>query len=764
MMKGDSTNRKFEISTDISSHSVYTIASPVYDIKNADFDYYSLPKTNLDRSRSRHGRKKASVESRLDHDTSTSKTSLDMSILSPKCLMKKYYEGAWYGHIEIVKEFLAAGNDVNRTNDEVHKKTMLHLASYMGRLRTVQFLVARGADVNLEDAEGNTAIEIACWGGRLEVADYLVLHTNTIITFKVAVAAAKAGSLEPVKRWCSNLIIPGSGDFSGLEEALCTSNEEGQNLLHIACENDHPKIAVYLIEQGHSKKALSQMDSYGQSPIDIMIQNGMVRVIHKVMHLRLKEHGIISPAQVCGWFVHLSKKYCKLVDLCSVFFLPMSVFLQQCGLLPREQLSDVLITGASLPANTQVLYISHNFGTKQLGFLYTLILEYLQRKDKNYDYIWISYSCLSTPVSSSSGQEDVAQELPSVPLAFILSTDVLVLPGFVKDKKNGTEFLDILSYSSCIASQADLVTAGILGKSIHFGFYSTKLPMWLFFCGCSGVESSAVMNDLAFQKAVFFFETEHRSKVFEEFATACCKNALQMTSDLALFQRLKKKLLPSKTNDFEYIEPSDLLCSMTDAILSMDSDSIIKLCSRNIDLEGSQEEFSSELHGCYSLFDHKQNPAAEGQKCQANFDHKEGTYSCTCSACFINLSTLVYHIIFLLKHDYNTYDRFLNDLPLSPPKLDASGFGDPEAFTSGSNDDARLEIARYLDASGSSLLDDSASNRRGSHTSSKPRKSCLKSTDNSEIGMTDYRQTITHQLSLIIETEETTPSHSPKEF
>jgi len=720
---------KLEI--DISTHSVYTVACPVYDVNNADFAYYSLPKGNLDRSRSRHGNRK---NARLSASMSNSKNSLDISLMSPKCLMKKYFEGAWFGQVDHVKEFLDAGYDINLVNDATHMKMMVHMKTMLH----LQFLVSKGADVNLEDAEGNTAIEIACWGGRPEVADYLALRTNAIVTFKVAVAAAKAGSLETVKRWYSNLNNPATTDGNGLQDALCTATEEGQNLLHIACENDHPKIASYLIEQGQAKKALSQMDGYGETPIHIMIQNGMIRVIHEVMRLRLKEYGIVSPSKVCDWFIHLSKKYCKLVDLGSVFFLPMAVLLQQGRVLPHHKLSQLLVSGANLQDNSQVLYISHTFGNKQLGFLFTLILTYLQREGKNYDYIWIDHSCLSNLDSQSSAHAENEQELASLPLAMFRATDVLVLPGLAKDPKNGIELLDILSYSSCLASQSDLVMAGLLEKTIYFGFFTSKFSKALAFCGCSNMDPSTAMDESAFQKAVFFFETEHRSRVFEEFALACCKNALGRTSDKTLFQRLNSKLLPSKSNDFEYIEPSDLLCSMTLAILSMDPDSTIKLCSRNLNLTKDEEDWSSELRRCYKLFDHTHNLKPGVHNSDTSLKH--GTDPCVCSAHFINLCNLVYHIVFLLQHDFETYNRFLNDLPLqSLRNLDASGFEVNETSKAGSSNNTLPISGTPVGASGSEeqiphVLDDSAAKINNSSSSPMPKRSCLKNRSISETG------------------------------
>ena len=82
------------------------------------------------------------------------------------------HDAAYYGKIEVVKQHLAAGVDVNEVNNS--KETPLHWAAIEGQEEIVELLIAKGANVNAKADEGNTPLHTAALNNREEVAELLI--------------------------------------------------------------------------------------------------------------------------------------------------------------------------------------------------------------------------------------------------------------------------------------------------------------------------------------------------------------------------------------------------------------------------------------------------------------------------------------------------------------------------------------------------------------------------------------------------------------
>ena len=88
-----------------------------------------------------------------------------------------------YGHIEIVRALLAAGANVN-LQDNIGK-TALYYASSEGHIDIVRLLLEYGADVNPQDSGFDyTALMIASYEGHIEVVRLLLAAELLMKTLK----------------------------------------------------------------------------------------------------------------------------------------------------------------------------------------------------------------------------------------------------------------------------------------------------------------------------------------------------------------------------------------------------------------------------------------------------------------------------------------------------------------------------------------------------------------------------------------------------
>ena len=77
------------------------------------------------------------------------------------------------GYLEIVKYLVENGADIDAKDNEGWSALME--ASYEGHLKVVKYLVEKGIDrVNVKDNDGWTALMRASWRGYLEIVQYLV--------------------------------------------------------------------------------------------------------------------------------------------------------------------------------------------------------------------------------------------------------------------------------------------------------------------------------------------------------------------------------------------------------------------------------------------------------------------------------------------------------------------------------------------------------------------------------------------------------------
>ncbi len=84
------------------------------------------------------------------------------------------HKAAIGGNIEVLKQHLAAGGDVNAKAEG--GGTPSHLAAYAGHKEIAKLLIAKGANVNAQHEGGGTALDMATFSNHNEIVDLLRKH------------------------------------------------------------------------------------------------------------------------------------------------------------------------------------------------------------------------------------------------------------------------------------------------------------------------------------------------------------------------------------------------------------------------------------------------------------------------------------------------------------------------------------------------------------------------------------------------------------
>ncbi|TRY57576.1 hypothetical protein DNTS_023504 [Danionella cerebrum] len=143
------------------------------------------------------------------------------------------------GHVALAALLIERGANLEEVNDEGY--TPLMEAAREGHEEMVALLLAQGANINAQTEETQeTALTLACCGGFLEVADFLI-KTGGDIELGCStplMEAAQEGHLELVKY----LLAAGAN--------VHATTATGDTALTYACENGHTDVADVLLQTG----------------------------------------------------------------------------------------------------------------------------------------------------------------------------------------------------------------------------------------------------------------------------------------------------------------------------------------------------------------------------------------------------------------------------------------------------------------------------------------------------------------------------------
>ena len=194
---------------------------------------------------------------------------------------------------EIFKFLLESGANVNLQDQS--GKTALMIASKKGYIEFVKFLIKYSADTNVQDNEGSSAPMIACNEGNVTCVQSLIDKGADIDLQDKQGQTALMIALKKGHEECVKLLI-NNGAVTDIQD------EEGISALMIACADQNVPCAEFLVEKGvktnlqdnegltalmiasrrGDKNIVEQLISKGQAEVDSQDDQGRTALMHSV--------------------------------------------------------------------------------------------------------------------------------------------------------------------------------------------------------------------------------------------------------------------------------------------------------------------------------------------------------------------------------------------------------------------------------------------------------------------------------------------------
>lgn len=154
--------------------------------------------------------------------------------------MESYFKAALDGDVNLIKDAISAGVDVNAINEQ--KQTALMLTSFNGHLEIIKFLIDNGAEVTLKDENSRNALMYASTGPFNESVKYLLASG----------AKADINAIDNVENWTAIMFASGEGQMSVMKTLIEAGADvkmldvDGESSYDFAVANKHPEAAKYL--------------------------------------------------------------------------------------------------------------------------------------------------------------------------------------------------------------------------------------------------------------------------------------------------------------------------------------------------------------------------------------------------------------------------------------------------------------------------------------------------------------------------------------
>ncbi len=163
-------------------------------------------------------------------------------------------DAALSGDLTKVREILESGFDINTVFDYRHDNRLLHFAVIGGHLETVKFLVENGAEIDVENSNKDTPVELSAEYNYPEILKYLVNSGAEVKKRPNAlIYSASSGQLNGV-RFLLGFGVP-----------VTTKERYGSTGFGMATRNHHFDVASVFIESGFNLEKEDEKEKFALS-------------------------------------------------------------------------------------------------------------------------------------------------------------------------------------------------------------------------------------------------------------------------------------------------------------------------------------------------------------------------------------------------------------------------------------------------------------------------------------------------------------------
>ncbi|XP_046546810.1 ankyrin repeat domain-containing protein 50-like [Haliotis rubra] len=173
------------------------------------------------------------------------------------------------GNADIVKYVLSKHVvDINSRGE--YGRTPVMIAARWGHKGVFDLLVSRGGDVALVSDHGDNILHVACYGGHVDMVKHILykyhvnLDTRNQYGRTAVMVAARMGYVSVV-----DLLIRRGADVSLV-------NDEGDNLLHVACSGGHLAMVEYVVLR--DLVDINCTELLGMTPLMLAAKHGHIKV------------------------------------------------------------------------------------------------------------------------------------------------------------------------------------------------------------------------------------------------------------------------------------------------------------------------------------------------------------------------------------------------------------------------------------------------------------------------------------------------------